>query len=124
MVEHIEPYELADNPKERGAFSMLCCRLRLEQGGLVEVFGQKASSREAERGDWWSPLARWPFPGASQFEARNSRAVFLAARMAWYPSTYLGQLGMDVGLLDDVPVQPPPKRNSADASEIDWQAGG
>ncbi|MGI6417246.1 MAG: hypothetical protein ACOX1P_16415 [Thermoguttaceae bacterium] len=125
VVEHIEPYELADNPKERGAFSMLWrCRLRLEQGGLVEVFS-------AKRPRAWKPNEAIAEPaGAMAFflghrssEARNSRAVFLAARMAWYPSTYLGQLGMDVGLLDDVPVQPPPKRNKrGDASEIDWQS--
>jgi hypothetical protein len=35
----------------------------------------------------------------------QSEPVFAAERIAWYPDTLLGNLGMDVGLLDD--LQPP-----------------
>ncbi len=34
-------------------------------------------------------------------------AMFLASRIAWYPPTPLGTLGMDVGLLDDVRMDNP-----------------
>lgn len=32
----------------------------------------------------------------------HARPIFVAGRMAWHPATVLGNLGMDVGLLDDV----------------------
>ncbi|NLS97417.1 MAG: hypothetical protein GXX96_35200 [Planctomycetaceae bacterium] len=46
---------------------------------------------------------------------------FLADRMAWYPPTFLGRLGMDVGLLDDVVVEPPPQRSPDGSSpDVNW----
>jgi len=43
----------------------------------------------------------------AEAEPRPSRPVFLAPRLAWHPPTVLGELGMDVGLLDNLEDQKP-----------------
>ena len=42
--------------------------------------------------------------------------VFVVPRIAWYPRTILGNLGMDVGLLDDVRAETPPGGGDSEPS--------
>ncbi|MDD4786217.1 MAG: hypothetical protein PHO07_03515 [Pirellulales bacterium] len=124
VVERIEPCELADARGSGSEFALLWrCRLRLESGELVEVLSAKTPRAWKPREAIAEPAAAMAFfLGDPSSEPGGLRAVFLAARMAWYPPTDLGRLGMDVGLLDDVPIPPPPKRNEhGGAPEIDWE---
>lgn len=124
LVLRAEPYTLAASSEEPAPYSMLWrCRLRLDQGGLVEIFSAKVPRAWKQNQAIEEPAGSLAFFLSFRNTEAGSTAIFLTDRVAWYPATYLGQLGMDVGLLDDVRVPPPPKKNAEDVvPEAEWES--
>ena len=99
------------------------CRMQLDRGDQVEVYAAKVPLAWRTSEAIEEPAGAMAFFLSSHGSEAGCSAVFLSDRMAWYPATYLGRLGMDVGLLDDVRVEPPPKKDPAGpAPEIDWES--
>lgn len=119
-----ESYRLSDAKEEAVELASIWrCRMLLDDGERpVDVFAAQIPKA------WKVGEAIDERAGALAFFLKTSRkdgegpeAFFLTDRMAWYPPTYLGRLGMDVGLLDDVVVEAPPKKNpDGTRPEIDW----
>jgi hypothetical protein len=121
-----EPYRLSERQDDAGDFASIWrCRMLLGTDERpVDVF-------TAQLPRAWSVGEPIDEPaGALAFFLKTSKmdsggpvAFFLADRLAWYPPTHLGQLGMDVALLDDVLVEAPPKRNAdGSAPDVNWTA--
>lgn len=121
-----EPYRLSARQDDAGEFASIWrCRMLLDTDERpIDVFTARVPKawRVAEPIDERAGALAF-FLKASKLDGTGPAAFFLADRMAWYPPTYLGRLGMDVALLDDVLVEAPPKRY-ADGSvpEINWTA--
>ncbi len=120
-----EPCPLSSKEADTGGFASIWrCRMQLDsEQRPIEVFtarlpkAWKIGEPIDERSGALAFFLKTSKPGDS-----GPAAFFLASRMAWYPATYLGRLGMDVGLFDDVIVEPPPKKNSDGSTpEIDWK---
>lgn len=120
-----EPCPLSPKQAGAGGFASIWrCRMQLDsEQRPIEVF----TARLPKAWNIGEPIDEPS--GALAFFLKTSEpgdsgpaGYFLASRMAWYPATYLGRLGMDMGLFDDVIVEPPPKK-AADGStpEIDWK---
>ena len=79
------------------------CALELDGGGTATVYAT-AVPRDWPREQPFSERASVPalFLKWTVVEPERSEPVFAAARVAWHPNTVLGDLGMDVGLFDDV----------------------
>lgn len=119
-----EPYRLSDRQDGTVEFASIWrCRMLLDNDERpVDVFtAQIPKAWEAGEAIDERSGAEAFFLKTSRLDGDGPEAFFLTDRMAWYPPTYLGRLGMDVGLLDDVPVEAPPKRNpDGTTPEIDW----
>jgi hypothetical protein len=77
--------------------------LELPQGHRADVFARDipdAWTRSAELDEQAEALGFFLKVAGQTNQA--AAPVFVAPRVAWYPNTLLGSLGMDVGLLDDV----------------------
>lgn len=121
-----EPFQLSKAADDAGDFASIWrCRMLLGADERpVDVFTARLpnSWRIGEPIDERSGAFAF-FLKTSSTEGGGPEACFLTNRMAWYPPTHLGDLGMDVALLDDVPVEAPPKRNpDGSEPEIDWSA--
>lgn len=121
-----EPYRLSERQDDAGEFASIWrCRMLLDADGrAIDVFTARVPKawRVGEPIDEPSGALAF-FLKTSKLDGTGPAAFFLADRMAWYPPTHLGSLGMDVALLDDVLVEAPPRRN-ADGSvpEVNWTA--
>ena len=119
-----EPYRLSEAENEAGDFASIWrCRMLLEDDERpIDVF----TARLPEAWSVGKPIdepagALAFFLKTSETDATGPRAFFLTNRMAWYPPTSLGRLGMDVALLDDVPLEAPPRLNpDGSTPEVDW----
>ena len=119
-----EPYLLSAKEDHLGDFASIWrCRMMLDSGKRpIEVFAARLPNA------WKTGEPIEEPSGALAFFLKTSKpddtgcaAFFLAARMAWYPPTHLGRLGMDVGLLDDVVVEAPPKKTpDGSTGGVDW----
>ncbi len=121
-----EPYRLSAKEGDEGDLTSIWrCRMELDrQPKGIDVFTARVPKAWKTGEPIDEPSEAWAFfVKASTQEEGRPAACFLAGRMAWYPPTYLGRLGMDVGLLDDVDVEPPPSK-AADGStaEVDWES--
>ena len=121
-----ESFPLSDKEDEAGQYAAIWrCRMLLgEAERPIDVF----TARVPET--WQIGEAIDEPAGALAFFLKtspkgdaNSEAYFLTNQMAWYPPKPLGRLGMNVALLDDVVVEPPPKRNpDGSEPEVNWLA--
>ncbi|MHB8902341.1 MAG: hypothetical protein ACYC6Y_26580 [Thermoguttaceae bacterium] len=119
-----EPYRLSSKEGDAGSLASIWrCRMQLDgQAQPIDVFAARVPK------GWKIGTPIEEPSGALAFFLKTSKgsdagpaAFFLADRMAWHPPTFLGRLGMDVGLLDDVVVEPPPRKNADGTTpEIDW----
>lgn len=79
------------------------CRLVLSDGQPAEVFSRTVPEAWQAGGELDARASAYglllKFAGE---DADRPRPVFVAPRVAWHPPILLGDLGMDVGLLDDV----------------------
>ena len=120
-----EPYRLGAKETDTGGFASIWrCRMQLDsEERPIEVFTARVPKAWKIGEPIEEPSGVLAFLlKTSKSDDAGPAAFFLADRMAWYPSTYLGRLGMDVGLLDDVVVRPPPKKNpDGSTPEIDRQ---
>ena len=117
-VTGLEPAPLpADAPERFGLKQCYRCTLRLDEAKLeavvyaariprawqaasaagVSAIGAAGVRAIGERAAAAGLLVKLAGPGAA-----DPRPVFVAPRVAWHPATPLGELGVDVGLLDDV----------------------
>ncbi len=108
-VTHVvrEPLEAAE--AERFGFEAYYrCTLRLDGGNEVEVCtlaiprAWKLDEPLDERAGARALFVKTLPPAAGAAEGTAPRLLFAAQRLAWFPDNTLGQLGMDLGLLDDV----------------------
>ena len=92
------------------------CRLQLDPSGrTVEVYTEKVPLQWQKGAKPNAPAgALGVFLKLGDNAGDRAPPVFAAGRLAWYPGTPLGRLGMDVGLLDDVEDQ---KTSSSDTPE-------
>lgn len=120
-VVSVEPCPLSSQEESDAEFASIWrCRMHLDsEERTVDVLAARVPKAwpvgktiDEPAGALAFFLTTLPSDGA------GAAACFLADRMAWYPPTFLGRLGMDVGLLDDVVVEPPPQR-SPDGSSPD-----
>ena len=75
------------------------CRVLLEPAGPVVIYARNvpASWQKGDRVD-----AHAMFFKVGPSTTNRPSLLFAAGRLAWHPATPLGELGMDVGLLDEV----------------------
>ena len=106
------------------------CELVLEQKAAPAIVFARTLPRAGTTG---GPVdarsgALGMFLKAGRDDQRRWRPVFAARRIAWYPPTRLGELGMDVGLFDDLRgAEPEDRRARSPASRSPvcrQQAGG
>ena len=116
----VEVVELSPENAERYEMSRYYrCRLRLQEGQMAAVVAPKvpAAWKTGQPIDE-ATSGYGVFLKLERSDEGQSIPAFAASRLAWYPRTPLGRLGMDVGLLDDVrmpadPGLPPGKGDSA-----------
>jgi len=69
--------------------------------GATQGQGQQETQRQAQQLSYRA-TARGVFLKLESDDPQRPTPVFVATRVAWHPDTPLGNLGMDVGLLDEV----------------------
>lgn len=100
-ITQVEPVALDAQTAERFGFgSYFRCRLTLDSLGPAVVYARDVPQA-------WRQGAKPDEPGGAlgvylKTLPDAQGPMFAASRLAWYPDTPLGRLGMDVGLLDDV----------------------
>jgi len=122
----VTPYALSHDAERGGQPGTIWrCQVQLNPDGeLVEILVAKVPEA------WGDEVPRDDSVGAFAFFLKQAQggsegpaACFLTERLAWYPETYLGQLGMDVGLLDEVLVEAPPRPGpNGEPPKINWEA--
>ena len=121
-----EPYRLSERQDDAGEFASIWrCRMLLDSDErAIDVFTARVPKAWKVGEPIDEPAGALAFfLKTSKLDGAGPAAFFLADRMAWYPPTHLGGLGMDVALLDDVLVEAPPKLNSdGSMPEINWTA--
>jgi len=81
------------------------CTIQLDDGRPVVVFAWTVPEVWQAGGEFDERVAAKGLflkLGAPDEETGREAPIFVAPRIAWYPPTVLGELGMDVGLFDDV----------------------
>ena len=76
--------------------------LELSGGHRAAVFAREIPIAWTKDAEWNEPAAALGFFLKIEGQEDAAVPVFAAHRIAWYPDTLLGKLGMDVGLLDRV----------------------
>ena len=116
QVKEVEALGLSAELRARFEFERYYrCRLAAGPDGRTVLVFALAVPRAWKLGQTMSERggARAVFLKLASDGSDGSTAVFAAPRVAWYPRNLLGELGMDVGLLDEVPV-PEPKGTRLD----------
>ncbi len=119
----VEPYLLSSRKDDPGEFASIWrCRMKLDSAEeTVDVFTPRCPKAWKVGQPIDEPSGALALLLKSRLGESSPIAWFLTDHMAWYPPTYLGRLGMDVGLLDDVVVEPPPKKGRDGATpQVDW----
>lgn len=109
-VTEVEPCEPDTDVAERYEMGRYFrCRLQLDRSDQIADIYTEAVPKEWQNGA--KPNASAGAVGVFLNVAKGAKEqpllLFAAPRLAWYPDNLLGQLGMDVGLLDTVQNQKP-----------------
>lgn len=119
----VEPYPLSSREDDPAEFASIWrCRMKLDSAEqTIDVFSPRCPKAWKVGQPIDEPSGALALMLKVRLGESSPIAWFLTDHIAWYPPTYLGRLGMDVGLLDDVVVEPPPKKGPDGATpEVDW----
>ena len=119
----VEPYPLSSREDDPAEFASIwrCCMELESAEQTVDVFTPRCPKAWKVGQPIDEPSGALALLLKTRLGKSSPIASFLTDHMAWYPPTYLGRLGMDVGLLDDVVVEPPPKKGpDGTTPEVDW----